>query len=114
MRRSLTVYLSPHERVQRESNPFSAWNSLHVQEDVDLYDAIAEIPTETLPLGLQMLTEEEGLETFTEDLHGDPIPFVRAEAFRRLAAEIRGDWNRGVFLFLAALPPKTRVVLWWE
>lgn len=58
--------------------------------------------------------EHEGLAFTSADRHGKPLTFVTPEELRelRLPAEL-APWNRAILTFLLALPPDTRIFLYW-
>ena len=68
-----------------------------------------------LPDGLKVgHYEEEGLRYDETDRYGNPLTYTTPEQLRalRLLGEV-SNWNRAVLAFLLALPPATRVVLYW-
>jgi hypothetical protein len=58
--------------------------------------------------------EEEGLAFTATDRYGRPLRFTTPADLRQL--RVPDDvvpWNRAVLAFLLALPPETRIVLYW-
>lgn len=57
---------------------------------------------------------DQGLEHYKEDPYGDPLTWLTAHTLVRLlsAVPLHG-WDMATLAFLKALPPSTRVVLWW-
>jgi hypothetical protein len=58
---------------------------------------------------------DEGIEEHREDAYGEPLRFVTSGDL--VGLELPDNllpWDRGIFAFLKALPPSTRVVLWWH
>ncbi|MBN9520116.1 hypothetical protein J0H58_16580 [bacterium] len=68
-----------------------------------------------LPAGLKVgHHEDDGLRYDEVDRQGQPLTFTTPDALRRL--QVPGEtapWNRAVLTFLLALPPDTRIVLYW-
>lgn len=80
------------------------------------YEAFARIAAEAVPLtdGVQWY-EDEGLKQWTEDPYGKPLTFLPAHSIARhlSKAPLRG-FDAATLSYLNALPPETRVVLWWS
>ena len=68
-----------------------------------------------LPEGLKVgHYEDDGLKFEATDRYGQPLTFTTPELLRSLRAiDESSQWNRGVLAFLLALPPGTRIVLYW-
>jgi hypothetical protein len=68
-----------------------------------------------LPEGLKIgCYQEEGLIYTATDRSGQPLTFTTPADLARLRVPDDIDpWNRAVLAFLAALPPDTRIVLYW-
>ena len=68
-----------------------------------------------LPDGLKVgHYEDQGLIFATTDRYGQPLTYTTSADVRRL--EVPEDiepWNRAILAFLTALPPDTRIVLFW-
>lgn len=82
-------------------------------QDNALFDALM---AEAVPLpdGAQWYLDE-GLEHAKEDNYGEPLTFLTAHALvRHLSAVPLRGWDAATLQFLKALPPSTRVVLWWS
>ena len=75
----------------------------------------AALKSESVPLpdGAQWYFDE-GLEHVREDAYGEPLKWLTAHAVVRRLSEVplRG-WDAAVLQLLKALPPSTRVVLYW-
>jgi hypothetical protein len=68
-----------------------------------------------LPPGLKVgHHEDEGLKFDESDRYGEPLTFTTPERLKKLPSlgEI-SDWNRAALAFILALPPETRLVLYW-
>lgn len=80
------------------------------------YEAFDRIKDEAVPLtdGVQWYGDE-GLEAIKEDHYGVPLTFMPAHSIARhlSAAPLRG-FDAATLAYLKALPPETRVVLWWN
>lgn len=57
---------------------------------------------------------DEGLEERSNDPYGTTLTYTVAGEFAKIEPGERSEWNTAVFAFLAALPPRTPVVLWWS
>lgn len=80
------------------------------------YEAFDRIKAEAVPLGDSVYWyEDEGLKQRAEDPYGKPLTFMPAHTIARHLSKVplRG-WDAAVLAFLNALPPATRVVLWWS
>jgi hypothetical protein len=78
--------------------------------------------TEARPCVVQMLPngmkvghyEDDGLKFHEKDRYGQPLTYTTPERLQSLRnLEDIGDWNRAVLAFVLALPPGTRIVLYW-
>ncbi len=58
--------------------------------------------------------EDEGLKFDEVDRYGKPLTFTTPADLQnlRLSDDV-GPWNRAVLTFLLALPPETRLILYW-
>jgi hypothetical protein len=68
-----------------------------------------------LPDGLKVgRYEDQGLAYAATDRYGKPLTFTTPADLGRLRVpEDIAEWNRAVLAFLLALPPDTRIVLFW-
>ena len=68
-----------------------------------------------LPQGLKVGSYEDGGLVFTEvDRHKQPLTFTTPADLRKLKVpDELHPWNHAVLAFLNALPPSTRIVLYW-
>lgn len=58
--------------------------------------------------------EDAGLTYEQADRHGRPLTFTTPADARLLRVpDDTADWNRAILAFLTALPPDTRIVLYW-
>jgi len=68
-----------------------------------------------LPEGLKVgHYEDEGLRFDEVDQYGEPLTYTtpaRLQALRTI--EDMSEWNKATIAFLLALPPNTRIVLYW-
>lgn len=82
-------------------------------QDCEAFDAIA---AEAVPLpdGV-MWYEDDGVAYRTEDMYGKTLTFMSSHTIaRHLSGVTLGRYDAAVLAFLKALPPDTRVVLWWD
>lgn len=91
-----------------------AYNRLRLElQDYRLFDRIK---AEAVPLseGVSWY-EDEGLKQRSADPYGSPLTVLTAYAVARHLSGVRlYHWDAAVLAFLNALPPETRVVLWWS
>lgn len=82
-------------------------------QDYDLFDRIA---AEAVPMIDPMSWyEDEGLEEVREDSYGKPLTSIPARALARHFARVAvSGWDAAVLVFVNALPPDARIVLWWH
>jgi hypothetical protein len=68
-----------------------------------------------LPPGLKVgHYEDDGLKFDDKDRYGQPLTFTMPERLHSLRIpEDACDWNRAALAFMLALPPGTRIVLYW-
>ncbi len=68
-----------------------------------------------LPKGIKVgHYEDDGLRFDENDRYGQPLTFTTPEELESLRhLEDIAQWNRAVLAFLLALPPETRIVLYW-
>jgi hypothetical protein len=68
-----------------------------------------------LPEGLQVGSyQEDGLTYSATDRSGQPLTFTTpADLVHLRIPEELAPWNRAILAFLLALPPDTRIVLYW-
>ena len=68
-----------------------------------------------LPDGLTVgVHEDAGLRFVTTDRYDQPLTCTTPRDLRRLVIpDDTAAWNRAIFAFLLALPPDTRIVLYW-
>jgi hypothetical protein len=68
-----------------------------------------------LPAGLKVgHYEDDGLKFDDNDRYGQPLTFTTPERLHSLRTpEDLCDWNRAALAFVLALPPGTRIVLYW-
>ena len=80
------------------------------------YEAFDRIKAEAVPLseGVNWY-EDEGLEECKEDPCDAPLTWMPAHSLERhLASHPLRGWDFAILAFIKALPPSTRVVLWWN
>lgn len=59
--------------------------------------------------------EDEGIKSRITDCYGKPLKFYHARALAELLNVLPLDpWDRAICVFLSALPPTTRIVLYWN
>jgi hypothetical protein len=91
-------------------------NRLSLLRDYGLYNVIKSQNVKELPSNVKFEWYfEKGVETTTTDSWGAKLTFVDAREFKKIKTERfnPSKWNRAVLKFLASLPPKTPVVLYW-
>lgn len=78
-------------------------------------EAFDRLKADAVPLrdGVQWYGDE-GLEERKEDPYGQPLTFMSAHTIARHlgAAPLRG-FDAATLAYVKALPPETRVILWW-
>lgn len=79
-------------------------------------DWFDQIKAEALPLpdGVRWY-DDDGLETATEDCYCESLTFMSAGVIaRHLSTRALHGFDAAVLAYVKALPPETRVVLWWH
>lgn len=93
--------------------------SLRLERDHALFGQLAPsaVPclVSPLPAGLRVgHFEDEGLRWDDADRYGSPLTFTTPLLLERLRQlEDLTPWNRAILAFLLALPPSSRIVLYW-
>jgi hypothetical protein len=112
----LTVHAS-HFRERR--GEFLATASLRLDRDGALFARLAADAdpclVAPLPAGLKLgHYEDQGLRWVEADRHGNPLTYTTPARLQGLRppADL-APWNRAVLAFLLALPPDTRIILYW-
>jgi hypothetical protein len=86
-----------------------------LRTDLEGEEIFEPVRREATPLDVPMMWHtDEGLRRYTEDAYGNPLTFVTA--YRLTLVWPMADlsaWDRAVLRFLHALPPSTRIVLYW-
>lgn len=80
------------------------------------YDAFDRLKSDAIPFvnGVDWFGDE-GLEHSTTDDYGFPLTYVSAHTLaQHLSQESLRGWDAAALAFLKALPPDTKVVLWWS
>jgi hypothetical protein len=109
--------LASHFRERREEVLATA--SLRLDRDPRLFShlAVAADPclVRPMPEGLRVgHYEDEGLQFSEQDRYGHPLTFTTPADLQQLRIfDDLSPWNRAVLTFLLALPPETRVILYW-
>ncbi|WP_432263339.1 hypothetical protein [Cupriavidus sp. TMH.W2] len=103
------------DKYRRDHDPIIASNRIKFEGDaVSLREALKPV-TLPLPTGVEWLTEDVGLKLFKTDPYDDELTFVSAGLLaQRLNEAAQGAWGKAVAEFVQALPPDSRVVLWWH
>ena len=80
------------------------------------YEAFDRIKAEAIPMPEGVLWYgDEGIEDRKDDPYGEPLTWMAAHTLaRHLAAQPLRGWDVATLAFLKALPPATKVVLWWS
>lgn len=98
---------------------FLSTATLRFDRDAGLFSQLARDATpclvHPLPADLKVGSyEDDGLTYADADRHGNPLTFTTPAALRDLQVPPDvSDWNRAVLAFLFALPPDSRIVLFW-
>lgn len=82
-------------------------------QDRNLYEHIAE---QAIPLSQTLANYgDEGIEYVTTDPYGDKLTYMPAYTLAKhlTTADLKG-WDKATLTFLQALPPETKIVLWWN
>lgn len=68
-----------------------------------------------LPDGVKWF-DDQGLRLYFTDPRGDPLTFINALTLSRLLETelLLNDFDLATLAYLKAIPPDTRVVLWWH
>lgn len=91
-----------------------AYDRLRVDtQDDDLFELIRAAAT---PLGSVVYWwNDDGCKQLTADAYDFPLTFLTAYHLAFLLGDVSSDpWDSAVKTFLVALPPATRVVLFWN
>jgi hypothetical protein len=92
-------------------------NKLSLLRDYELYGVIKALNVKELPANVKFdRYTDDGIETVATDSWGVKLTFVDAREFKKIKTEKfnSSKWNVAVLKFLASLPPKTPVVLYWH
>lgn len=85
-----------------------------LDRDYALFDQIKALPSWLTRFPLYWYGDD-GVNLRSTDPYGDPLRYVCAVEFAAIKpADDATAWNRAAIAFLAALPPDTRVYLWWH
>ncbi len=109
--------LASHFRERR--GEFLATAELRLERDPHLFSQLGldsdPCLVRQIPEGLRIgHYEDDGLHFDTADRRGDLLTYTTPAHLQCLQfAPDHGDWNRAVLAFLRALPPDTRLVLYW-
>ena len=80
------------------------------------YEAFDHIKAEAIPMpeGVHWY-DDDGLQARNDDPYGNPLTWMPAHSLARhlACAPLRG-WDMATLAFLKAIPPETKVVLWWS
>jgi len=80
------------------------------------YDAFDRLKADAIPLPIGVdWYDDEGLRHSTTDEYGAPLTYVSAHTLANhlSSAPLRG-WDAAALAFLKALPPDTKIILWWS
>jgi hypothetical protein len=109
--------LASHFRERR--GEFLATATLRLDRDAGLFAQLAPDAeprlAQPLPAGLKVgHYQEDGLRWDEADNQGCRLTFTTPADLRRLRLpDDLAPWNRAVLAFLLALPPESRIVLYW-
>lgn len=93
--------------------------TLRFDRDASLFAQLARdaVPclVHPLPDGIRVGSYEDTGLTYTDvDRSGEPLTYTTSDQLRALAIpDDLAPWNRAILAFLTALPPDTRIVLYW-
>ena len=107
----LTVCPMPYT-IDRFNDLLSTRVDLH--RDYAMFEQIGSLPSLKAALPVRWY-EDDGLKLRDTNPYGGALRYTTASEFA--AVKVPDDatvWNRAVIAFLTALPPETRVYLWWH
>jgi len=109
----LRVYIDKYHGKMNEW--FIGSESLSFHRDYGLFDIISNFPAQPITDEKIKFQEynEDGIHVRNTDPYGEPLTFVRAEAFKEIDY-VPNQWNNSILLFLKSLPSDTIVILYWE
>jgi hypothetical protein len=93
--------------------------TLRFDRDLGLFGQLSQEASpclvQVLPEGLKVGRYEDAGLAFTDmDRYGKPLTFTTSSTLQKLRVpENLAPWNRAILAFLFALPPDSRVVLYW-
>lgn len=112
----LTVMASHYRERRGEMLPTAI---LRFDRDTALFAQLSAEATPSLvhplPDGLTVgVYEDSGLRFTDTDRYGNPLYYSTPTDLRGLVvADDTAPWNRAIIAFLTALPPDTRLILYW-
>jgi len=101
--------------IDRYSNSGAMHCSQRTRLDWQDYDAFKRICGEAIPLtsGVHWYGDE-GIEHRHTDQYGEPLTYMAAHTIARHLGDAKlSKWDAATLAYLQAIPPETRVVLWW-
>jgi hypothetical protein len=113
----LTVMASQFRERDGEMRPTA---TLRLDRDMRLFGQLAAdaaVPlVRPLPDGLKVgCYEDQGLRFVNTDRYGKTLTYTTPGELRQIVVpEDTAGWNRAALAFLLALPPGTRIVLYWS
>lgn len=107
----LTVCPTPYVN---EGGGYLLSTRIDLHRDYELFNQIKALPSLKGWLPVRWY-EDDGLKERTTDPYGNDLKYTTASEFAAVdVPDDATDWNRAAIAFLAALPPETRVYLWWH
>jgi len=97
------------------NNSGSAFSRLTLERRKDLWDSIEALPQQPIHSVTGYLGD--GFRTITQTPYGTVLTWVYAEEFSNLnkhSAIQDNSFNAAIWAFLATLPPKTKIILYWH
>lgn len=113
---SLTLIFENAPIFGTRNNKVLGYDRMHLGDvGRDLEVIMRDVST---PLGIPLWAYgDEGLRLVTEDPYGTPLTFVTAHQLAKAHfTEYIGEpgWKPALKAFVGALPPTTRIILWWS
>lgn len=90
----------------------------YIRHPLDLqdYKVFARIKADAiqLPQGVRW-HRDDGIKQLHQNVHGEPLTWISADTLAgHLSGATLAEWDAATLAFLKAIPPGTKVVLWWH
>jgi hypothetical protein len=102
----------------RDDSPRMPWwlegSRLDLHRDYAVWNLIE--PVKRIPDGVRFSRySDEGIEDRNDDQYGNPLTYITAGDLAIVKLHKQASlWNQACWAFIRALPPKTKIVLWWH